>query len=55
MIYPKNGISHHKSARNKGAVFAIKRAMQQEPHLKVRLTNQAGDGLIYCGIVGGWS
>jgi hypothetical protein len=46
MIYPKNGISHHNSEGNEVAVIAIKRAMQQEPHLKVRLSNLAEDGLI---------
>jgi len=35
-----------KSARNQGAVFAIKRVMQQEPRLKITLPNLADDGLI---------
>jgi urocanate hydratase len=35
-----------KSEHNEGAVFAIKRAMQQEPRLKVTLPNFADDGLI---------
>jgi hypothetical protein len=35
-----------KSERNEGAVFAIKRAMQQEPRLKITLQNLADDGLI---------
>jgi urocanate hydratase len=35
-----------KSAHNEGAVFAIKRAMQQEPRLKITLQNLADDGLI---------
>jgi urocanate hydratase len=35
-----------KSARNEGAVFAIKRAMRHEPRLKVNLPNLADDGLI---------
>ena len=41
-----NGISRRSWARNEGAVFAIKRAMQQEPRLKVTLPNLADDGLI---------
>lgn len=32
-----NGISRRSWARNEGAVFAIKRAMEMEPHLKVTL------------------
>jgi urocanate hydratase len=35
-----------KSARNEGAVFAIKRPMQQEPRLKITLPNLADDWLI---------
>jgi len=35
-----------KPARNEGAVFAIRRAMQNEPRLKVNLPNLADDGLI---------
>jgi len=34
-----------KSERNEGAVFAIKRAMQQEPRLKITLPNLADDAL----------
>ena len=41
-----NGISRRSWARNEGAIFAIKRAMQKNPHLKVTLPNQADDGLI---------
>jgi urocanate hydratase len=41
-----NGISRRNWARNEGAVFAIKRAMQQEPLLKVTIPNFADDGLI---------
>ncbi|TQD39766.1 urocanate hydratase [Haloflavibacter putidus] len=40
-----NGISRRSWARNEGAVFAIKRAMQQEPNLKVTLPNQVDDAL----------
>ena len=32
-----NGISRRSWARNKGAIFAIKRAMEQEPKLKVTI------------------
>ena len=34
-----NGISRRSWARNEGAVFAIKRAMEQEPNLKVTVPN----------------
>lgn len=41
-----NGISRRSWARNEGAVFAIKRAMEAEPRLKVTLPNFADDSLI---------
>lgn len=41
-----NGISRRSWARNEGAVFAIKRAMQQNPNLTVTLPNLADDNLI---------
>ncbi len=41
-----NGIARRSWARNKEAVFAIKRAMQSEPRLKVTLPNMADDELI---------
>jgi len=41
-----NGISRRSWARNEGAVFAIKRAMEDEPRLKVTLPNIADDELI---------
>ncbi len=41
-----NGISRRSWARNEGAVFAIKRAMEANPALKVTLPNLADDGLI---------
>lgn len=41
-----NGISRRSWARNQGAVFAIKRAMQAEPKLTVTLPNFADDELI---------
>ena len=41
-----NGISRRSWARNEEAVFAIKRAMQAEPKLKVTLPNFADDKLI---------
>lgn len=40
-----NGISRRSWARNEGAVFAIKRAMQQQPLLKVTLPNEVDDQL----------
>lgn len=41
-----NGISRRSWARNEGAIFAIKRAMESEPRLKVTLPNFADDSLI---------
>lgn len=41
-----NGISRRSWARNEGAIFAIKRAMEQNPNLKVTLPNLADDNLI---------
>ncbi|MDA3886515.1 MAG: urocanate hydratase [Candidatus Delongbacteria bacterium] len=41
-----NGISRRSWARNEGAVFAIKRAMESNPELKVTLPNFADDKLI---------
>jgi urocanate hydratase len=41
-----NGISRRSWARNEEAVFAIKRAMEVEPNLKVTLPNFADDKLI---------
>lgn len=41
-----NGIARRSWARNHGAIFAIKRAMQQEPLLKVTLPNFVDDEII---------
>ena len=41
-----NGIARRSWARNKEAIFAIKRAMQAEPRLKVTLPNVAGDDVV---------
>ncbi|WP_179374976.1 urocanate hydratase [Winogradskyella wichelsiae] len=41
-----NGISRRSWARNEGAVFAIKRAMEVEPNLKVTLPNFVNDDLL---------
>lgn len=41
-----NGIARRNWARNEGATFAIKRAMEQEPLLKVSLPNSVADDLI---------
>ena len=41
-----NGISRRSWARNKEAIFAIKRAMEHEPLLKVTLPNTTDDELI---------
>ncbi|MEO1031119.1 MAG: urocanate hydratase [Bacteroidota bacterium] len=40
-----NGISRRSWARNDGAIFAIKRAMEAEPNLKVTLPNHVDDDL----------
>ncbi|WBX97749.1 urocanate hydratase [Chryseobacterium gambrini] len=40
-----NGISRRSWARNEGAVFAIKRAMEMEPNLKVTLPNFVDENL----------
>jgi urocanate hydratase len=41
-----NGISRRSWARNEGAIFAIKRAMEAEPLLKVTLPNLVDDQLL---------
>ncbi len=41
-----NGIARRSWARNEGAVFAIKRAMQNEPKLKVTIPNMVDDQLL---------
>jgi urocanate hydratase len=41
-----NGISRRSWARNEGAVFAIKRAMEMEPDLKVTLPEIVSDKLM---------
>jgi len=41
-----NGISRRSWARNSGAVFSIKRAMNQNPNLKVTLPNMVDDNLL---------
>ena len=41
-----NGISRRSWARNEGAVFAIKRAMEVNPQLKVTVPNMADDKMI---------
>lgn len=40
-----NGISRRSWARNEGAIFAIKRAMEAEPNLKVTLPNMVDESL----------
>ena len=40
-----NGIARRNWARNKGAIFAIKRAMEEEPNLKVTIPNSVDDTL----------
>ncbi len=48
MIYwdVNNGIARRSWARNKGAMFAIKREMEQHPELKVTLPNEVDDKLL---------
>lgn len=41
-----NGISRRSWARNEGAIFAIKRAMEAEPKLKITLPNMVDDNLL---------
>ena len=41
-----NGISRRSWARNEGAMFAIKRAMEVEPNLKVTLPNLVDENLL---------
>ena len=41
-----NGISRRSWARNEPAIFAIKRAMEQNPNLKVTLPNIADDDIV---------
>jgi urocanate hydratase len=41
-----NGISRRNWARNEGATFAIKRAMEVEPNLKVTIPNLVDDSLL---------
>jgi urocanate hydratase len=41
-----NGISRRSWARNEEAIFAIKRAMEKEPKLKVTLPHLAGDDVL---------
>jgi urocanate hydratase len=41
-----NGIARRNWARNEGAVFAIKRAMEVEPNLKVTLPNLVDDAIL---------
>ena len=41
-----NGISRRSWARNEGAIFAIKRAMQTQPLLKVTIPNEVNEDLL---------
>ncbi|GAB5565346.1 MAG: urocanate hydratase [Winogradskyella sp.] len=41
-----NGISRRNWARNEGAIFAVKRAMEVEPNLKVTIPNIVDDDLL---------
>ncbi|MCD4772662.1 MAG: urocanate hydratase [Bacteroidales bacterium] len=41
-----NGISRRSWARNEGAIFAAKRAMETEPNLRVTIPNIADDNLV---------
>jgi urocanate hydratase len=41
-----NGIARRSWARNKGANFAIKRAMETEPNLQVTIPNRVDDDLL---------
>jgi urocanate hydratase len=41
-----NGVSRRSWARNEGAVFAIKRAMESQPLLIITLPNSVDDQLL---------
>ena len=41
-----NGVARRSWARNEGAIEAIKRAMENEPKLKVTLPNEVDDNLL---------
>ena len=41
-----NGIARRSWARNDEAIFAIKRAMEQQPLLKVTLPNKVDDAIL---------
>lgn len=41
-----NGITRRSWARNEGAIFAIKRAMEQHPELKVTLPHLVDDHIL---------
>ena len=41
-----NGIARRSWARNEGAIFAVKRAMEYDPELKVTLPNVPEEDLI---------
>jgi urocanate hydratase len=41
-----NGISRRSWARNEGAVFAIQRAMNDNPSLKITLPNSVNNDII---------
>jgi urocanate hydratase len=43
-----NGISRRSWARNEGAIFAIKRAMESQPLLQVTLPNLVNENLFDC-------
>ena len=45
-VYAKDGIARRSWARNEEAIFAIKRAMEDEPLLKVTLPNLVDEGLL---------
>lgn len=41
-----NGIARRSWARNEGAIFAIKRAMEKEPRLEVTLPNKVNPNIL---------
>ena len=41
-----NGVSRRSWARNQEAIFAIKRAMENEPNLKITIPNIASDKVL---------
>ena len=46
ITYVNNGISRRSWARNEGAIFAIKRAMETQPLLKITIPNIVDESIL---------